>query len=116
MDYGRSPAIDSVFQSVNTLEYYWSSTTATDDTSYAWVVYSVHGGVFSRMKTDSFSVRCVRGNPLPEGRFTRDDIKQTVTDTTTGLMWQDDPEAKTVVKTWSDAIAYCENKTLGGVF
>ena len=39
---------------------------------------------------------------------------QTVTDTKTCLMWQDDEDAKTVRKTWLDAIDYCENLTLGG--
>ena len=37
-----------------------------------------------------------------------------VTDTTTGLQWQDNTEAKTVTKTWIEAINYCENLTLGG--
>ena len=37
-----------------------------------------------------------------------------VTDTTTGLQWQDNTEAKTVIKTWIEAINYCENLTLGG--
>lgn len=35
-------------------------------------------------------------------------------DSATGLMWQDDNDAKTIEKDWEGAKAYCENFTLGG--
>ena len=44
--------------------------------------------------------------------FTRAD--QMVTDSSTALVWQDDAEAKTTEKTWTDAIDYCEALTLNG--
>ena len=37
-----------------------------------------------------------------------------VTDNQTGLQWQDDTDAKNITKTWTEAIAYCENLSLGG--
>jgi len=46
--------------------------------------------------------------------FSRDNTTQIVTDTKTGLQWQDNEDAKTVEKTWIEAIKYCENLTLGG--
>ena len=46
--------------------------------------------------------------------YTRDDTKEIVTDNITGLMWQDDADASSVTKNWSDAKTYCENLTLGG--
>ena len=46
--------------------------------------------------------------------YTRDDAKEVVIDNTTGLMWQDDEDAKTVTKNWEDAKAYCQALTLGG--
>ncbi len=46
--------------------------------------------------------------------YTRDDAKEVVVDNTTGLVWQDDEEAKTVRKTWEDAKDYCQALTLGG--
>ena len=46
--------------------------------------------------------------------YTRDDSKEIVTDKVTGLQWQDNSEAKTVSKNWSDAKSYCEALTLGG--
>ncbi|NPA65259.1 MAG: DUF1566 domain-containing protein [Epsilonproteobacteria bacterium] len=48
------------------------------------------------------------------GRFSRDDIKEVVTDSETHLMWQDNSDAATVTKIWEDAIDYCEALTLGG--
>ena len=47
-------------------------------------------------------------------RFSRDDSKEVVIDNATNLMWQDDNDAKTITKTWQEAIRYCENLTLGG--
>ena len=46
--------------------------------------------------------------------FIRDESKEIVIDTTTNLMWQDDSNASSLQTNWSDAIAYCENLTLGG--
>ena len=45
-------------------------------------------------------------------RYSRD--KEIVIDSQTGLQWQDDIEAKTVIKNWQEAIAHCEALTLGG--
>ena len=46
--------------------------------------------------------------------YSRDDTKEIVTDNITGLQWQDDADASSVTKNWSDAKTYCENLTLGG--
>jgi len=46
-------------------------------------------------------------------RFVRDDSKEVVIDNATNLIWQDDSDAKTVKKTWQEAINYCKNLTLG---
>ena len=42
--------------------------------------------------------------------FSRDNNMQIVTDNSTRLQWQDDVN---ISKTWTGAIAYCENLTLG---
>lgn len=44
--------------------------------------------------------------------FTRNATTGIVTDSRTGLMWQDD--AVSSAMTWSEAITYCEDKVLGG--
>ena len=41
----------------------------------------------------------------------RNDIKEVVNDSTTGLMWQDDDRAKSVKKDWDNAKSYCQNLT-----
>jgi len=46
--------------------------------------------------------------------FIRDNSKEVVLDTKTNLIWQDNNESKTLTKTWSDAITYCEGLELGG--
>ena len=43
--------------------------------------------------------------------FSRDGGSGVVTDSVTGLVWQDN---ETVEKTWVEAISYCEALTLGG--
>jgi hypothetical protein len=46
--------------------------------------------------------------------FTRDNAKEVVTDHATGLMWQDNSEAKTKMTSWSNATSYCTSLSLGG--
>ncbi len=46
-----------------------------------------------------------------QAEFLRDATKEIVLDTKTNLVWQDNSEAKTITKTWSEAISYCENLT-----
>ncbi len=47
-------------------------------------------------------------------RFIRDDTKEVVTDKVTGLMWQDNDDAKTITKKQPDALAYCRKLKLSG--
>jgi hypothetical protein len=46
--------------------------------------------------------------------YTRDNTKEIVTDNITGLMWQDNSEAKTLQLTWQEAKDYCDGSSLGG--
>jgi phage baseplate assembly protein gpV len=46
-------------------------------------------------------------------KFIRDNAKQVVLDIRTNLIWQDDRNSSEMIKTWSEAIEYCENSTLG---
>jgi len=39
----------------------------------------------------------------------RDDVKEVVVDSATGLMWQDNSDAQSVQKNWQDAKEYCHN-------
>ncbi len=64
-------------------------------------------------KSKRYRVRCVKGDRLSKGKFTRDNATQTVSDTTTHLMWEDTAHIQQTSGV-EDAIAYCENLTLGG--
>ena len=56
-------------------------------------------------------------NPMPNARFTRDDDIEVVTDSKTGLMWQDNEDAKTIQQSWltEDDYIECEAKVDDGV-
>jgi hypothetical protein len=46
--------------------------------------------------------------------FTRDAIKEIVTDNITKLQWQDDATASTTTANWATAITTCDNLDFGG--
>ena len=46
--------------------------------------------------------------------YIRDINSDTILDTNKLIMWQDDSDAKTITKTWIDAINYCDTLTLAG--
>jgi len=49
-----------------------------------------------------------------ERTYTRDTTNETVSETGTGLMWQDDENALSLLTTHDDAITYCTDLTLSG--
>ncbi len=116
LDYGKyNPSVtENIFEHISSLDY-WSSTAYANDTSHAWSV-NFQSGYFSTLdKLYGTYVRCVRGGQLETSNFSRDNATEVVTDSTTGLQWQDNEAAKTTMKEWQDAIDYCENDvTLGG--
>ncbi len=60
-DFGKvNPAIDSVFENTNTLDYYWSSATDASYTGRAWGVYFSYGYSSYDYKAYDNNVRCVR--------------------------------------------------------
>ena len=111
VDNGQSsPAIDSTYFP-DTANNFWSSSTRSDTTDRAWVVDFFYGAVYSYSKTDYSSVRCVRGESLPNSTFNSSTVNGDVivTDTKTGLIWQKTYE--TDKKTWQEAINYCGSLT-----
>jgi hypothetical protein len=112
---------------------YLSSTTCANSTSEAWGVDFIHGGISRCKKGWDYSVRAVRGersgslDHLTIGSFDTvnsgpsddastatggytDNNDGTVTDTSTGLMWQQTDSSGS----WDQALAYCEGLKLGG--
>lgn len=94
----------------NTKPYkYWASPVTPDIPLYKWVVYFSSGAVRSTYH-NSGHVRAVRGEPSTNIFFENND--GTVTDTQTGLMWQQNTAPGTYA--WQEALSYCENLTLAG--
>lgn len=89
VDYGRyNPAINTAFFPNTVAAYCWSSTTG--GSGYAWRVNFYDGYGNHDLKSYSYYVRAVRGGqPNLSTRYI-DHGDGTVTDTTTGLMWQKD--------------------------
>ncbi|MFH0997563.1 MAG: DUF1566 domain-containing protein [Pseudomonadota bacterium] len=91
---------------------YWSSNTYAWNTSQAWVMnFSYSNGNPADKSTANRFVRAVRGGKsVPLDRYVVND--STVTDTFTGLIWQQNPSDKTM--TWEEALAYCKGLSLAG--
>jgi hypothetical protein len=106
------PTIDSGFFQSTVPAFYWSSTTYAYNTSFAWGVYFdapfLYGYDFTNDKSTSRYVRAVRGG-LTGGAYVSNG-DGTVTDTSTGLMWQQ--TGFDITMTWEAALTYCENLIL----
>jgi hypothetical protein len=106
-DFGTiNPSINSVFTYTNT-SFYWSSTSISANNKF-FVVFQNPSANPSMYATDSYFVRCVRGEQTVIGFV---DNGTTVTATNTGLIWQ---KGEGGTKTWESALTYCEGLTLGG--
>ena len=90
---------------------YWSSTSVAGGSDEAWTVEYSAGNQARNFKTDALSVRCVSGTPLPGPNLT-DKNNGTVTDSSTGLMWE--KTASTSTANWEGALDYCTKQTTGG--
>lgn len=118
-----NPALDTRVFPPSGAEYWWSSTPRADDPSRVWVV-NAGGGIGAHQKRESRSaggnraihVRCVRSSVsnLPQDLKNRfvDHGDGTVTDTVTGLDWQQ-AEVESAM-TWEEALAYAEGLLLAG--
>ncbi len=106
-------ATENIFQHISL--YYWSATTSANSASDAWYVGFDNGMSYFLAKSTNLDIRCVRGGQLKPANLSRDDTNDIVSDSTTGLQWQDDSDAKTTLTGWAAAIDHCENDlALGG--
>ncbi|MFH1187747.1 MAG: DUF1566 domain-containing protein [bacterium] len=88
---------------------YWSSNVTVDEVDEVYIADFLDGSLFCESK-ESYSFVCaVRGKQQSNIFMNNND--GTITDTSTGLMWQ---QAITEKMIWEDAINYCENLSLGG--
>ncbi len=92
---------------------FWSFTTESFYPYSAWTVNFYTGGSGQLNKNYIRYFRCVRGKQMVPSNFSRSG--EIVTDSSTGLQWQDDEEHTNWAYIWTDAISFCENTlTLGG--
>ena len=90
--------------------FFWSATAYVDDLAYVWFLDFLDGDIGSRGDVSHFkNVFAVCGEQ--KNSTLVDNGDGTVTDTTTGLMWQ---QAEADAMTWEAALTYCENLRLAG--
>jgi len=129
------PTIDTGYFSNTAASWHWSSTTYAYGTGNAWYVNFNYGYDYVINKDAGGCVRAVRGGlPGSLGHLTiglfdsvdsgssddastdtgsyTDNGDGTVTDTSTGLRWQQAGSSNT--QTWVQALAYCMGLNLGG--
>jgi hypothetical protein len=110
----HDPAIIEVNYFYNTmLSAYWSSTTYAGNPDFeAWYVNFGYGNVDYDVKSSDIwcnYVRAVRGGQTSNSFIDNGD--GTVTDTSTGLMWE---QNGSTIGTWQDAFSYCETLSFAG--
>ena len=115
VDFSRKmPAIDTNFFpgtvfSATTSSGYWSSTPYASSPNSAWFIPFGYGHVDSANTGAAFAARAVRGGKKAGGFMDNDD--GTVTDTATGLMWQQGAPSS---MTWEAALTYADGLALAG--
>jgi len=121
LNHSGNPALDAIYFTLSSAEYWWTSETLAGDPSRVWVA-NAGGGTGPHPKSETisaggskrFHARCVRGgssSARPKPSF-RDNGDGTVTDLDTGLIWQQ-AEA-TAAMNWEAALRYAENLSLAG--
>jgi len=104
------PTINTTYFPNTQSSFYWSSTTCAYGKVYAWGVGFGYGDDDYDGKLNGYYVRAVRGGQSQATYV--DNGNGTVTDTSTGLMWQQVTSENTI--TWEQALTYCENLSLAG--
>ena len=107
------PTINTSYFPDTVASDYWSSTTYASSTDDAWCVDFDCGDVrrLPTVRTSYCYVRAVRGGQSNNNFVDNGD--GTISDTSTGLMWQKATAPGTY--TWEQALTYCENLTLAGI-
>lgn len=106
-----NPAINIDYFPYTVSSAYWSSTVVMYISNCAWRVNFIYGGIDSYYKSNSHYVRAVRGGQAGLSDSLAINGDGTVTDTSTGLMWQQETAAEMA---WESAISYCEDLSLAG--
>jgi hypothetical protein len=120
IQFDHSPKISTTFSTRGGGKY-WSSEVYpyTPESAAYYIDFSTgfsadYGDRSVFEKSNRYRVRCVKGDKyLLEGKFSRDNSKGIVIDSTTNLMWEDSSHINQTSSV-EDAIAYCESLNIGG--
>lgn len=114
----NNPAMNTIFFTASTAEYWWTNTYQAGDNSKVWCT-NAGGGIGNHPKLETvsaggvkkFHARAVRNTHTPTviPHFTNNG-DGTITDNLTQLIWQKVPNTTTL--TWENAIIYAENLSL----
>jgi hypothetical protein len=128
-DNAQGPAVNTTaFPHMQNADY-WSATPTAAIAGNAWFLETTLGYPNNGPETVANDVVCVRGGTppfasapagAPAGRFTTagTGTNATVTDTKTGLLWQQTPSSGGVsfpTLSWADAKSYCASLALNGL-
>jgi hypothetical protein len=124
-DYGKATtAINTIaFPATVTSSSYWSSTASATATTTMWGLEFTYGTNSNITKTSGYYVRCVYGQSKDTTLNFTDNANGTVTDNTTGLIWQKCSMGQNndgtcsgtaTTATWAGALTYC-NTTLNNL-
>jgi hypothetical protein len=107
-----NPSSDTTFFPRTVSSDYWTSTTYAFYEAEAWIVRFNDDQFEYENKSHSYYVRAVRGKLSGSANRFADNGNGTVTDTSTGLMWQQ--AASSSALKWEEALAYAEGLPLAG--
>lgn len=109
----QNPEIDTDYFPNSKATIYWSSTSYVNIMNRAWRVDFYTGKSQTYDKSSTYFVRAVRGGSAIGNLIDNND--GTVTDTATGLMWQQFKiEDEVPRSTWEDALIHCESVSYAG--
>jgi hypothetical protein len=116
-----NPAMNTLYFTRTTAEYWWTCETSADIPMNVWVVNG-GGGIGAHPKTETisaggtkrFHARTVRNSQSPSNiaEHFKDNGDGTVTDNFTGLIWQQVKAQNTM--TWEEALTYASGLLLAG--
>ena len=110
VDYGvDNPAIDTTYFPSTGVFLYWTNTEY--DSTKAWYGIFSDGSIYQGDKTTGMHVRCVRGTEWGTTNFV-DNADGTVSDTVSGLMWQQTGQGNTY--NWEAMLGFCTGLDLAG--
>ena len=105
------PTINAGFFPNTQSSLYWSATSYAFDQNSTWSISFDSGLDSNNFKYLSLYVRAVRGEQTGSLDQYTDNGDGTVTDTSTGLMWQQATSSSP--KSWEEALPYCTTLNLG---